>query len=435
MRQISKFSHLFFKTLVLLHSFVTMEAFAQDESRSSIPWKVLVYMQADNDLAEYALQDLREISRGLSPNSRVKVLVHLDLPNQAPYTQGLKEFEVLPAISIQQSMEKSDQFSENGSSQQENLTSFLLRSNEKYPSERTMLVIWGHGEGWTYGSDDFGGVALDSSPESRLSPLDIRAALKELEGVTGRKMGILALDACLMQTIEVAFTFRESSEYFIGSAEVQDFKGLPYETIIQFMEGELVSLGRESSSDESYYLAKKIPKLFGESFEGESGSETMSSISAKQVEHVFMPSFSKAFTSINDFLDSSPHAIFSLKRELEETPFFLGNTRDLDFLLASLENYFQSPRSQEEAMALEAIREARQSLVSSILSMSYGQDYSQSSGRYFLGAFKAFGIWFPASREEYIQRLGTFENSDLYGNQSMEPYKRFLQRLYNSQLF
>ena len=53
-------------------------------------WKVLIYMQADNDLANYAFWDLAELES--ASNNTIPVLVELDLPGN----DGIKRLKINP---------------------------------------------------------------------------------------------------------------------------------------------------------------------------------------------------------------------------------------------------------------------------------------------------------------------------------------------------
>ena len=399
-------------------------------SSPMLEWKILIYMQADNDLASYALLDLKEASFG-ARSSRLKVFAHLDLPQD----KNIYEFEVLEKNSGRTDFEKFSNFHylESTLDQPQRLKRFLLRYEELAPSKYTMLVIWGHGEGWSAGKAGFGGVALDQSPESRLSVENVKNAVDQRNRFAGNKLAILAMDACLMQSIEVLHELRYISNYFVGSAQVQTPKGLPYDAIIRFIEEGLKCEAAISDSGEDFYLAKKIPELFESSYTStnEFATESIGALSAQELERSFLPSFNLAMNSLSDLLTHAPLETFGIKLLIEKTPFFLGNTRDLGSLLASLEEYLIGKSFTEIAKLFASAKEA---LSYSTLATSYGQRYFDGQSEYPLGAYSGIGIWLPANKYEFEARFSDFLESDLYLSPYFQGYRRFLRKLYLPQI-
>ncbi|MCO4754194.1 MAG: hypothetical protein KC478_06915 [Bacteriovoracaceae bacterium] len=409
-------------------------------AQAKLAWKTVIYMQADNDLAPYALWDLREIAS--SGNNRNRTFVHLDLPGM----DTLYEFEVLPdenELSNELEDYKSSSLAEfklnfisrieekNAGSQQSRLLDFLVKIDSEYPTENTMLVIWGHGQGHGGGAQ-FGGVALDDNPKSKMRVEDIRQSLDRYYEKGHQKISIVAMDACLMQSFEVVSSMGDSSNYFIGSAQIQNFKGLPYHLINDYINTELVIDQTISGANEDYLLAKKIPNLFA-SGSSELSSETMSSVSSKELHRSFLPSFNKLFNLINRYLESNKFEEIALKSHLSQMPFFLGDSRDLSTILSYLESYFMNKGVDTIA---KAGAQAQKDLNYSLISYAYGDDYGDEIlNGYYLGSFKAFGLWLPSSKEQYELRINQFRGANLYKNKYFQQYRLFLEKLYEQSLF
>jgi hypothetical protein len=85
----SKIKYISYMTIALC--ILIQGAFAFTNNHSSKRWKVLVYMQADNDLAPYAMWDLAEMEKGLVQSKNVRVFTELDLPGD----EGSYRLEVL----------------------------------------------------------------------------------------------------------------------------------------------------------------------------------------------------------------------------------------------------------------------------------------------------------------------------------------------------
>lgn len=379
-------------------------------------WKVLVYMQADNNLAPYALWDIAEIEKGLVDNPKVQVFTEIDLPGN----EGNFRLEILPnkeqrvdSLEYYQQRQLSE-FNSNiistsaeEISQEEKLLDFLLWAQESHPTDNTMLVIWGHGEGWSYNQlAQFGGVALDDNPVSRLSIKKIKDIVNTSQRITNSKVSFLSMDACLMQTIEVASEFSEVVEYVSGSTQIQNFRGLPYSRLI-----------KELPKNTPYLLAKKLSRLYIEelslfaSYKDEI-SATVSVVNTKELSNTFMYSFNKALESLIDVLKNKPSLKLTLGYKLKKSPAFLGNSRDLSNLIGEIQKFLLE---NNEYRAYNQFDKALVGLKQSIMSYGYGEQYLNNH-EYYLGFFQSFGVWFPGNDMDFQNRSRDFEKSKFFKN-------------------
>jgi len=128
-------------------------------------------------------------------------------------------------------------------SKQKTLSDFLIWANKTYPSDRKMLFFWNHGGGLAgFGVDiinpgkpsdkllpslDTKGInSLISSRKAgtMLSMADISRALQE----AGDRYDLIAFDACLMQTMEVAKCLEPYADYLLASEESEPSVGMYY---------------------------------------------------------------------------------------------------------------------------------------------------------------------------------------------------------------
>ncbi len=390
-------------------------------------WKVLVYMQADNNLEQYAYWDLAEME--LVQNSHVPVFVELDLPGNS----GIKRLKVqanpnpqdLNAIDFSNySLDKLnsiviDEFAESELQQDGRLLKFLLEMEKLYPTDHTMLVIWGHGEGFSTNQlAQFGGVALDNYPQrSKLSIEAIRNVIGVYNNLYQKQIEILAMDACLMQTLEVAIEMREKVQYLVGSTQIQDFRGLPYDTVLQFMQVEELT---------PHILAKKIPELFEkrarENFKYD--KRTISAINIAELKYEVLPALNQLAKALNEYLDGNLFHKMAFLTELTRLPFFLGESRDLSSMLSHFESYYV--KNNVYSLAQE-IAKVRYKLNKANMAYYYG-DYYIYEYRLNLGSFKAFGVWMPGTIEDYQTRVGQFKYSEIF--YIMPNWKKFYDTLY-----
>lgn len=156
------------------------------------------------------------------------------------------------------------------------LRSFIAWAVTSYPADHYALVLWNHGSGWK--EDDIYklGKALRLPPEmvnarearrlaqrrasraffsttmrrllERASPTrailfddssrdfldnaELANVLAFAAGVTGGKLDLLGMDACLMSMIEVAYQCRRSVNVFVGSEETEPGAGWPYQRVL-----------------------------------------------------------------------------------------------------------------------------------------------------------------------------------------------------------
>lgn len=136
-----------------------------------------------------------------------------------------------------------------------------------YPAEYYIVLVGGHGGGWSQSEDDrqrnrqrnvgrrgrrsrmragreLDGVRLiapDDEADSEMSIDQLAEALTTIRRATRRpsdprsmnRLLAYGSDACLMQTFEVAYELRNVATYLLGSEETEPGPGWPYNTIIR----------------------------------------------------------------------------------------------------------------------------------------------------------------------------------------------------------
>lgn len=389
---------------------------------------MLVYMQADNDLRDYAFWDLAEMELGKikDENDELTILVELDLPGN----EGIERLKItgkkrdLKKINFSNftrsslSSKSYKHFKEEQFSQKERLLNFLIDSEEKFPTEKTILVIWGHGEGYSNSFlAQFGGVAIDQNPYSKLSIEGISEIFDTYKAIFNKNIDILVMDACLMQTIEVAMAFYQNTNFLIGSSQIEDFRGLPYDLVIE------VLLKKVSS----FEMAKQIPFLFEKRAKEEtlSDNRTMSAVNLDELKSYLTFELEKLSQLLARVFIHDSFLAIELNIFLENLPFFLGENRDFSSLLAKLDQFFSGKNMYNIVYEIRNVRKVFQRVH---LSYFYGENYVLNNN-IDLGAFKAFGIWFPNSVDDFNSRFKQFENSAFY--QLVPSWKAFLMSLYN----
>ena len=190
---------------------------------------VILYMMAENSLANYTSSDLREI---LSAKDQIpldcNLVVYLD-DTQMPaiYTYaaatGRTEWKTYP---------------EQNSCDGETFRNVLKDITDDFPAEHYGLIMWSHGSGWipspkaslphkTIGIDNMMNSG-SSNTGSELAIPEMRARLEQL----GIHWDYIFFDACFMQCVEVDYELRNVCDYVIASPAEIPGEGAPYHQIL-----------------------------------------------------------------------------------------------------------------------------------------------------------------------------------------------------------
>lgn len=204
-------------------------------------WTVLVYMNGDNDLEQYAPADLNEMEQ-VGGSGEVEVLVQLDRrpgydDSNGDWT-GARRLRVVqdgghPTITspVLQDLGEVDMGSPAV------LQRFVQWGCALLPAEHYALIIWGHGNGWlpsrmgALPADSRAqAISFDDTSGSSLTPQELAAALAPTP------VELLVLDACLMGTVEVAYELRGGARFLVTSQGSPLATGYPYGTFLQRLE-------------------------------------------------------------------------------------------------------------------------------------------------------------------------------------------------------
>ncbi len=197
---------------------------------ASADWTIAVYLDGDNDLEAYALQDLGELA-AVGSTERVRVVVLADLTGPKSTRRG--EVAKGTAGSAWESLAEMPE-ADMGSPA--TVTAFIRYARESFPSTHLALILWDHGNGWLPGADPSAtdadardgkavrAVCQDSTQGTVLSVADVR------EGIlaAGAPVDILGFDACLMGMIEIAHEMAACADIMVASEKTVPLEGWNY---------------------------------------------------------------------------------------------------------------------------------------------------------------------------------------------------------------
>ncbi|MGB3341204.1 MAG: clostripain-related cysteine peptidase [bacterium] len=356
-------------------------------------WTTLVYMAADNDLAQWADSDLVEMET-VGSDDEFSIIVQVD----KPYV-GAKRLLVGNGTSYElQNLGIIDMCD------WETLLDFLEWGMRNYPAEKYFVVLWDHGSGWTlmpkcsYGSD------WSSGNELGIFNGDLQNALKSLYAYTGEKIDLFAFDACLMQQLEVAFEIVDYAKVLLAAQALCPIQGFCYDKIFAY-------LNADPKQDEKDIAEAAISLII------ETYSNTQP-VAFSAIKLTKLDALKHAFDEFaNAMMTGSPTPTLVNIRDNVQTisvrdqaPSPDDEFIDLGDLIQGLDSIFSSDETQALVLAYEhAVLE----------SQFWGDNFSQVTG---------LTIWFPREYRLFKQLVDEYSGLDW----AYSKWRQFLNWYYNS---
>lgn len=236
-----------------------------DKSSSMKEWTVMVYINGKNNLSGSGVEDVNEME-AVGSTGKMNIVVELGrkdaktkryfiTKDKHPYDITSKTLETLYDEDM---------------GDWKHLVDFASWARKKYPARRYMLIIWNHGDGWTTSK----GISYDDETGNHISTPELGIAMKQI----GR-VDILAMDACLMQMIEVAFEVKDYADIIVASEETESGDGYPYDAIFKKM-----AMMTTASNEQ---IAKNIVTQYG-SFTSPSKRATQSALKTDKLDSLVL---------------------------------------------------------------------------------------------------------------------------------------------------
>ncbi len=209
-------------------------------------WTILTIMQADNNLAPFALQNINDMQKNMV-GDRINNLVYWHRPRsnqRLKYkikSNGVIEEEVLE-IKTAPNMEQE-------------VVDAMQWAVSNNPAKYYMLNLWNHGTGvidqQAWGSKinhqlryfnenswlevpgldlyDDRGILYSDSTKSFMTNQQLAGACKQIKDtVLKKKIDIIGMDACLMAMLEVAYQIKDYGNYLVSSQNLEPGRGWNY---------------------------------------------------------------------------------------------------------------------------------------------------------------------------------------------------------------
>lgn len=267
-------------------------------------WTIITYMAADNDLAHFARRNLVQ-QAAIGSNDKLNIVTQLD-------TRMTGNKKITKRYYVEQGKLILTNFDDPSTQQMDSgnpntLIDCIRWAVENYPAKHYMLILWNHGTGtidigkprminpselFTFNSGkglyeldrsvsfldiveatqatDYRGICFDDTTGHYLTNQDLEYALdtacNKLLG--GKKIDIIAFDACLMAMIEIANIIKKHADYMVASQEVELGTGYQYELTLKPL---MQQIDKKS-------LAQHMVATYGKTYERITGDYTQSAL-------------------------------------------------------------------------------------------------------------------------------------------------------------
>jgi Clostripain family len=200
---------------------------------------VMVFKNAKNDLEEFGHLDMNEMEK-VGSTEKMNIIVEygrLKNPLTPNDWHGVRRYFVTKDEDDE--VITSDFFWEKEKADMgswEELADFVMWSKVHYPAEKYLLIVWNHGNGWKKSKEiNFvqKGISFDDETGNHISTPGLRKVFAK-----AGKVDIVAFDACLMQTVEVAYEIRDFTEVVVASEDTEPGDGYPYDIVFESFEKE-----------------------------------------------------------------------------------------------------------------------------------------------------------------------------------------------------
>lgn len=234
-------------------------------------WTKMIYIAADNDLFYFAWNNIRQLAQSAHPD--INIIVFLSEPGIHKKTQIYLIEKNKATLLNKDNQEKLN------SGDPQTLIGFCNWTIRHFPADDYFLDLWNHGTGLAdikykainpaslfvfnpstlmleldrniryldmldqFRIDDIKrGICFDDTYKSYLNNQDLDYALSVIckEGLNGKKLSIIGMDACLMAMVEIANICKHYAHIMVASQEVELGQGWRYDLALEpFSHGNL----------------------------------------------------------------------------------------------------------------------------------------------------------------------------------------------------
>ncbi|NVM54505.1 MAG: hypothetical protein HWN66_12445 [Candidatus Helarchaeota archaeon] len=373
---------LFFSLIFLISNVVPFFSVSKPNKVNHLPvtkkdiakYTYISYICADNNLGSYGKSDVNEMETGYNDSvTDVHVISLLDLLSGGTTAYYISHDDQSGTITSTQLVIPGF-LSEENLGDPNTLITYVNFCIAYYPAEHYILDLWDHGSGWAICFDE-------TSGNDALTMAELRYALETINATTGNTIDILAMDACLMGTLEVAYEIRNFASILIASEDAVLAQGFPYDTII------------DDICDDPNQTITECASTMVDLFHASQFSffpSTLSAVNLSLVDTAIFPNFVPFAQNLHSYLN------YGIKNEL-----YNARTASESFYdPVYIDLYDFALNTKNEASNL-TIRQLAQNLISNISISIINEKHYYNPGAYGLS------IYFPSSQASYLSSYST----------------------------
>jgi hypothetical protein len=219
-------------------------------------WTIMVYIAADDGLANFAVESLKQLKNTASPNVVVAAQVGFAGSEGSTGRRYVFAHEGASVKSINDKMYKpvsQQPLADAEITDPKTLTDFIDWAYQYCKAERYCLILWGHGPELLYeaparkktdvetgnrqakrdthsGNDD----TSESGSRPYFTPLQLKMAVASAKLTkSGKYFEVIGMDACSMSMVEFAYELRHLAMYMVASQEEVPDLSFPYDTLLK----------------------------------------------------------------------------------------------------------------------------------------------------------------------------------------------------------
>lgn len=257
--------------LTLLSPIIFSVFFSLDAVHTTKPWTFLVYIAGDNNLYPYVKLDLDEMKK-IGSNEHINILAYAN----SGYSTAKKTEKFVVNYN---ELIQDGQTEVKDSGDEQTLIEALEWAINEYPSEHLAVVLWDHGSGpLNRNKLPLRGVCYDDTTGNYLTDKKIQTALDTViqKNRNGKKIDLVAFDACLMANIEIAYALEPYADYMVSSQETIPGYGYEYARLLYpFLEGSITP----------WHLAYHMVTAYDDAYKGTRGY-TLSAVELSRLENL-----------------------------------------------------------------------------------------------------------------------------------------------------
>lgn len=221
-------------------------------SKALAEWTFITYIQADNNLADFAVYNISDMQKVTIPSS-VNVLVQWDQPrNNKTWRYKIVKGGRIDVGSLSVEM---------GQNPADEIIDMMSWAKTNYDAKKWCVTLWNHGNGildrssltpqdlvvklstqWlqvpgmsskpSSSALKERGILYDDSQGTFMNNQEMARAFAQVKTILGQNVDVVGMDACLMAMLEVGYQIKQSANYLVGSEALEPGQGWNYSGLL-----------------------------------------------------------------------------------------------------------------------------------------------------------------------------------------------------------